>query len=86
MSAEAVETPTLYTVAEAAKVLGKGPRWLADRIRAGEIEHTRIGRSPRMTPEQLRKVVDAATCAPTATPRSAPARNAWGRKPPRRTA
>ena len=61
------EDPILYTVAEAAQRLGKGPRWLADRIRDGRVEHVRLGRSIRLTPEQLQKLVGQHVRAPSTT-------------------
>lgn len=43
----------LHTLDEVAKITGLTARWLADRCRAGKIEHTHIENSRRMTREQI---------------------------------
>lgn len=47
----------LHTDAEAAAELHVSERWLADKARAGEYAHTRIGRKRFWTDEHLAAIV-----------------------------
>jgi excisionase family DNA binding protein len=47
------ELPKLYTLNEVAAQTGMSPRWLADNIRAGNLEACKPGKEHRMTHEQV---------------------------------
>lgn len=51
--------PQFYTPAQAAKRLGKTTNWVEEAIVDGRIPHTRIGKSPRLTPAHLRQIAAA---------------------------
>lgn len=52
-------TDRLYSVAEAAAVMGISPLTLGDWLRAGKIVGTKIGRKWRITESDLQAFIDA---------------------------
>jgi excisionase family DNA binding protein len=49
----------LYTIAEAAEVLNVPATWLRDKVTAGAVPHTRLGRHVRFTEAHLEEIVAA---------------------------
>lgn len=62
-----------YNLNEVAAALGMSPRWVRDRIRAGNegrgpvVEHQRYGHVIKFTAEQVEKLRASHTMAPVAT-------------------
>jgi excisionase family DNA binding protein len=52
-------TARLYSIAEAAEVLNVPFSWLRDKVTAGEVPHTRLGRHVRFTEAHLVEIVTA---------------------------
>lgn len=49
----------LYTIADAADLLNVPFSWLRDKVTAGEVPHTRLGRHVRFTEAHLAQIVAA---------------------------
>ncbi len=47
----------LYTIVEAAEALNVPRTWLRDKVTAGAVPHTRLGRHVRFTEEHLAQIV-----------------------------
>ena len=57
----------LYSIAEAAEALNVPFSWLRDKVTAGQVPHTRLGRHVRFTEGHLSQIV-AAGERPVASP------------------
>ena len=64
----------LLTPAEVGEALGRSPRWVRERARAGAIGYVKVGQSFRFTVEHLMAYIAANSHQPRSQPRSAP----WG--------
>lgn len=67
----ATELPALevdYTPGEVAQALRKSERWLRNRIRAGEVEHTRRGNKITFTKAQVDRLRAEGAVTPTTAP------------------
>ena len=62
----------LYTIMEAAEALNVPRTWLRDKVTAGAVPHTRLGRHVRFTEAHLAQIVHAgerqASIATSVTP------------------
>ena len=65
------ESPRVYTIAEAARLLRVPEGWLRKKVTAGLVPHTRLGKHVRFTEEHLRRIVADGEREPaTPAPRS----------------
>ena len=55
----------LYSIDEAAEVLNVPRTWLRDKVTAGAVPHTRLGRHVRFTDAHLAQIVAAGERRPT---------------------
>ncbi|TXS21423.1 hypothetical protein EAO71_27370 [Streptomyces sp. ms191] len=53
-----------YSPADAATYLGKTENWVTEQIQLGTIPHTRIGRTPRLTAQHIRWVIEHGEVTP----------------------
>jgi excisionase family DNA binding protein len=70
LACEELSMTPLYTISEAAEVLHVPFSWLRDKVTAGQVPHTRLGRHVRFTQAHLGEIVAAgerpvAAAAPT---------------------
>jgi hypothetical protein len=59
----------VYELDEAAAKLGKSERWLADKLRGGQFPGRKIGRTWKLTPDDLDEIVRLCAVAPELLPR-----------------
>lgn len=70
MSLARVGHALVYEIDEAAVQLGKSERWLADKLRAGQFPGRKIGRTWKLTPDDLDEIIRLCAVAPEPIPRS----------------
>lgn len=64
MSVPRVAHPLVYELNEAAGKLGKSERWLADQLRGGQFPGRKIGRTWKLTSDDLDQIIRLCAVAP----------------------
>lgn len=67
----------LLTIDQLSAILDRSPKWIRDKVKAGEMPHVKIGSSLRFTEQNLRDYIAANTRVAVA---STGAASSWGRK------